>query len=153
MINVMTVTLTLFHPETTMKTINNQKSSIDTILFIGLGAAFWFIFLLLIRSWGAYLFINGNPWLPCLFGLSFPLAWVLVKISAAIGQVQGENLLTAIVIMSITAMSLDSIGLTWFQNWYDLEPTQLLLVAAWLLWGLGASLAIGYWESRRYVTS
>jgi Family of unknown function (DUF5367) len=65
--------------------------------------------------------------------------------------VDGEDILTATVLMAITAVLLDGIALTWFQNWYGLAPTQLLLAAAWLLWGVGVSLAIGYWESQRYV--
>jgi hypothetical protein len=96
------------------------------------------------------LFIDGNPWLLFLFVSSIPLAWVLIKVSAMIGKVKGENLLTATALMSITAMLLDGIGLTWFQDWYALESTQLLLAAAWLLWGVGVSLAVGYLESRRY---
>lgn len=129
--------------------IGKEQQSIDIIVFATLGAAFWLIFLLLIRFWGEYLFIDSNPWLLCLFLVSIPVAWVLVKIGTTIGKVQGESVLTATVLMSVTAMLLDGVGLTWFQNWYGLEPTQLLLAAAWLLWGVGISLAIGYWESRR----
>jgi hypothetical protein len=46
------------------------------------------------------------------------------------------------------AMLLDGIALTWFQGWYGLAPAGLLLAAAWLLWGVGVSLGIGYWASR-----
>jgi hypothetical protein len=136
-----------------MNTINSEKPLTSMILFVSLGATFWFIFLLLIRFLGGYLFIDGNPWLLFLFVSSIPLAWVLVKGSAMIGKVKGEKLLMATALMSITAMLLDGIGLTWFQAWYALEATQLLLAAAWLLWGVGVSLAVGYWESRRYSAS
>lgn len=135
--------------------ISKQPQSINIILFASIGAGFWLIFLLLIRFWGEYLFIvgldaqneNHNPWLLGLFIVSIPLAWVLLKIGTTIGKVEGERVLTATVVMSLTAMLLDGIALTWFQPWYGLESAQLLLVAAWLLWGVGICLAIGYWES------
>jgi Family of unknown function (DUF5367) len=137
--------------------IRTQPQLLDLIRFASIGAGFWLIFLLLIRFWGEYLFIvgvaaqneNRNPWLLGLFIISIPLAWVLIKIGTTIGKVKGEGILTATVTMSITAMLLDGVALTWFQPWYGLESTQLVLVAAWLLWGAGISLAIGYWESQR----
>ena len=131
---------------------NNEKSSTNPILFISLGSIFWAEGVLLIRFWGEQLFFNSNPWLLLWFGLSIPISWVLVKTGATIGKVKGSDILTATVIMSITALLLDGIGLTWFQNWYGTKPTQLLLAAAWLLWGVGVSLAIGYWESRHDVS-
>jgi Family of unknown function (DUF5367) len=127
--------------------VNTEPQSIDIILFASIGAGFWLVFLLLIRFWGEYLFINRNPWLLGLFIISIPLAWVLIKIVTTITKVKGNQVLTATVIMSITAMLLDGIALTWFQNWYGLEPTRLVLVGAWLLWGAGMVLAMGYWES------
>jgi Family of unknown function (DUF5367) len=130
--------------------ISKKSQSIDIILFASLGAGFWLTFLLLIRFWGEYLFIDRNPWLLCLFILSIPLAWVLIKVSMTICKVEGEQVLTATVLMSLTAMLLDGIALTWFQNWYGLEPTKLLLVAAWLLWGVGICLAMGYWKSVKH---
>ncbi len=128
---------------------NNQKPLTNLLLFVSLGTAFWVEGLLFIRFLGDRLFINGNPWLLFWFISSIPIAWVLVKIGATIGKVEGEDILTATVLMALTAVLLDGIALTWLQNWYGLEPTRLLLAAAWLLWGVGVSLAIGYWESRR----
>lgn len=118
-----------------MNTMNNEKP-INLTLFVGLGAAFWFEGVLFIRFLGEHLFVSGNPWLLGWFIASIPLSWVLVKIGATIGQVEGENLLTATALMTLAAVLLDGVGLTWFQDWYGLgEPEQLLLAAAWLLWG------------------
>lgn len=135
--------------------VSKEAQSLDIILFASIGAGFWLVFVLLIRFWGEYLFIvggasqneNHNPWLLGLFVVSIPLAWVLVKIVTTICNVKGNRVLTATVMMSITAMLLDGIALTWFQNWYGLEPTRLVLAAAWLLWGAAMVLAMGYWES------
>jgi hypothetical protein len=127
--------------------VTKEPQPINIVLFTSIGAGFWLVFVLLIRVGGEYLFIDRNPWLLGLFIISIPLAWVLIKIVTTITKVKGNQVLTATVIMSITAMLLDGIALTWFQNWYGLEPTRLVLVGAWLLWGAGMVLAMGYWES------
>jgi hypothetical protein len=130
---------------------HKDRSGINPILFVSLGIIFWFEAVLFIRFWGDRLFFNGNPWLLLWFGASIPIAWVLVKTGATIGKVEGTEVLTATVLMSITALLLDGIGLTWFPNWYGIAPTQLLVAAAWLLWGVGVCLAIAYSESCRYL--
>ncbi len=93
--------------------------------------------------------MKGNPLLLLLFIASIPIAWILVKTSAIVSKIDGDNMLNAVAIMVLTAASLDGIALTWFPGWYGLAPAGLLLAAAWLLWGVGLSLAIGYWTSRQ----
>jgi hypothetical protein len=129
--------------------MTQETKPFNPILFVILGAVFWFEALLFIRLGGASLFVNGNPWLLLLFVACIPIAWVLVKISAVVGKVGGDDLLSAVAIMALTALLLDGIALTWFQGWYGLGQSGLLLAAAWLLWGVGVSLAIGYWASHQ----
>jgi hypothetical protein len=131
-----------------MTQIIQVKKYFDAILFVIIGAVFWFEALLCIRFGGESLFVNGNPWLLLLFVISIPIAGILVKIGAVVGKVAGQELLNAVAIMALTATLLDGVALTWFQDWYGLTPAGLLLAAAWLLWGVGVSLAIGYWASR-----
>jgi Family of unknown function (DUF5367) len=132
-----------------MTQITQQKTAFNPILFVVLGITFWFEALLFIRLGGESLFVNGNPLLVLWFVASIPIAWILVKIGAIVGKIDGEDLLSAVAIMALTAMLLDGIALTWFQGWYGLAQAGLLLAAAWLLWGVGISLAIGYWASRQ----
>jgi Family of unknown function (DUF5367) len=130
-----------------MTQIAQEKTAFNPILFVVLGIIFWFEALLFIRLAGESLFVNGNPLLLLWFVASIPIAWVLVKISAVVGKVDGEDLLSAVAIMALTALLLDGIALTWFQGWYGLAQSGLVLAAAWLLWGVGVSLAIGCWAS------
>jgi hypothetical protein len=124
------------------------KNTFNPILLVILGVVYWLEALLFIRFGGEGLFVNCNPWLLLLFVASLPIAWVLVKVSAVVGKIDREDLLSAVAIMALTAMLLDGVALTWFQGWYGLAPAGLLLAAAWLLWGVGVSLGIGYWVSR-----
>ena len=126
------------------------EKTFNPIAFVILGIIFWFEALLFIRFGGESLFVNGNPWLLLLYVASIPIAWISIEISAIIGKIDREDLLNAVVIMALTALLLDSVALTWFQSWYGLAPTGLLLAAAWLLWGVGISLGIGYWASHSH---
>jgi hypothetical protein len=131
-----------------MMQMTQAKKTFNPSLFIILGAVFWLEALLFIRFGGESLFVKGNPLLLLLFVACVPIAWILVKIGAVVGKAEGEDLLSAVTIMSLTALLLDGIALTWCQDWYGLAQSGLLLAAAWLLWGVGVSLAIGYWTSR-----
>jgi Family of unknown function (DUF5367) len=127
-----------------MTQMTQQKTAFNPILFVLLGVVFWFEALLFIRFGGESLFVNGNPLLVLWFVASIPIAWILVKISAIVGKIDGEDLLSAVAIMALTALLLDGIALTWFQDWYGLAQAGLLLAAAWLLWGVGISLAFAF---------
>jgi Family of unknown function (DUF5367) len=133
-----------------MAQMTQVRKPFNPILFVILGIGFWFEALLFIRFEGESLFVNSNPLLLLLFGSSIPIAWVLIKISAIIGKIDGKDLLNAVAIMALTALLLDGVALTWFQSWYGLAQTGLLLAAAWLLWGVGISLGIGYWTSHSH---
>ncbi|MBD1855978.1 MULTISPECIES: DUF5367 family protein [Leptolyngbya] len=120
---------------------------LKTALFVVLGAVFWLEGFLAIRFEGSLLLVKSNFRLLFLFTSALPISWIFVKIGAVVSNTKGQDLLGGVVLMSITALLLDGIGLTWFQSWYGLELTQLILAAAWLLWGVGVGLAIGYWQS------
>ncbi|NJN88279.1 MAG: DUF5367 family protein [Leptolyngbyaceae cyanobacterium SL_7_1] len=134
-----------------MAQILEEKQPVNLGLFVLLGIAFWFTGVLFIRLGGEALFVNGSPWLLFLFALAIPISWVFVKLSAVVGNVSGAELLSALVIETITATLIDGTVLTWFQSVYSHEQTTLLLIAAWLLWAGGMGLAIGYLESLRSV--
>jgi hypothetical protein len=131
-----------------MSQTTQAQKTLNPILFVILGTIFWFEALLSIRFGGETLFVNGNPWLLLMFVASIPVAGFLVKVSAVVGRVEGEKLLSAVAIIVLTATLLDGVALTWFQSWYGLTQAGLLLAAAWLLWGVGVSLSVGYWASR-----
>jgi hypothetical protein len=131
-----------------MTQATSEDKPFNTALFIVLGIVFWFSGVLFIRFAGEALFVSRNPWLFLLFIAAIPAAWGFVKITAVVGQISGDALLGAVSLASVSAAVLDGIALTWFPSWYGLEPSGLLLAAAWLIFGFGAGLGIGYWESR-----
>lgn len=133
------------------KNMNTATKIIKPGLFIITGMVLWLEALLFIRWEGATLFVQDNPWLLGLLVACIPIAWLLVQLTTIVAKVDGEDLFRAISLMALTALLLDGVGLIWFQDWYGLEPSGLVLAAASLLWGVGVSLSVGYWLSYRHV--
>jgi hypothetical protein len=131
-----------------MTQMTSEEKPLNMALFIVLGSVFWLSGVLFIHVAGEALFIRNSPWLFLLYVVAIPASWCFVKITAAVGQVSGAALLEGASLATISAAVLDGIALTWLPGWYGLEPSGLLLAAAWLLFGLGAGLGIGYWASR-----
>jgi len=128
--------------------MTSGQKPFNTGLFVILGVVFWLVGVLFIRFLGEALFINGSPWLLVLFIGYIAVAWFFVKIIAVAGNVSSADLLSAVSLSALTAALLDGIALTWFPSWYGLGQAELLVPAAWLLWGTGVSLGVGYWASR-----
>ncbi|HIK42300.1 DUF5367 family protein [Thermoleptolyngbya sp. M55_K2018_002] len=129
-----------------------EKKSLNISFFVLLGIIFWFTGVLFVRLGGEALFVSDRPWLLFLFALAIPISWVFVKVSAILGKVSGTELLSALMIEAATATLIDGTVLAWFQNIYSYDQTKLRLIAAWLLWGIGIGLSIGYLESLRGVS-
>lgn len=129
-----------------------EKEPLKVSFFVLLGIIFWFTGVLFVRLGGEALFVNDSLWLLFLFALAIPISWAFVKISAILGKVSGSALLRALMIEAATATLVDGTILAWFQNIYSYDQTKLLLIAAWLLWGIGIGLTIGYLESLRDVS-
>lgn len=93
-----------------------SKKTFNPILLVILGVVYWLEALLFIRFGGEELFVNGNPWMLLLFVAALLIAWVLVKVSAIVGKIDRQDLLSAVAIVALTAMLLDGVALTWFQG-------------------------------------
>jgi len=108
---------------------------------IAAGVAFWFSGVLLIR-FCAPIFVPGGPFLLPLFVATLLIAFVSVRIALMLVPVQGDAALRAITIMTVAAVCLDGIALTWMPSLYGLPTDRLYLGTAWLLWGAGLIFAV-----------
>lgn len=126
----------------------DREGSIELIPFVALGVLAWFVGVLFIRTAGKVLFAESSLWLAGLYLLTIPGVWLAVKGVALAGKLSGVNILIAIAIMNFTATLLDGVAIAWLPSLYNL-PFSTQLVAAWVLWFVGLSLACGYWESQR----
>ena len=111
-------------------------------LYVGLGAIFWLAAALFIRFAGDRLFHLGNPWLSVLFAASVPVGWLFIVVCLRVGGLGQREALAPVAIMCATGLLLDGVAISSFPSLYGASSEQVMLGAAWLLWGVGALLAL-----------
>ena len=101
-----------------------------------LGVFFWFLAAMAIRFFGPSLLVRGSLAPMFVFLATVPLAWGLLRLAMAMGRVRGAVVLPALAVMSLVAMMLDGVAITWVPELYGVAPDAMGMAAAWLLWGV-----------------
>lgn len=115
------------------------------LLFVALGAAFWFQAAMIVRYFGDSVFTEGNPKLILFFALAVPLTMASMYITALITQLKAHELLKPVVIMTLTATFLDALALAWFRRLYSDSFEVAMYGAAMILWGVGIGLFLSFY--------
>ena len=101
-----------------------------------LGVFFWFLAAMAIRFFGPSLLVRGSLAPVFVFLATVPLTWGLLRLAMAMGRVRGAAVLPALAVMSLVAMMLDGVAITWVPELYGVAPDAVGMAAAWLLWGV-----------------
>jgi hypothetical protein len=109
-----------------------------------LGMVFWFAAAMVVRFSNENVFSENNPLLFFYFFMAFPSSYCLILISKKTAKLQSSEILNAVVIMTFIATFLDGIALSWFGQLYGETYEIRLFGSAWILWGVGAGLLLGY---------
>lgn len=128
---------------------SSSRSTIRVPVFVALGAFFWFLAAMAFRFLGPAVLAPGTAVVPLIFALGVPIAWAFVWAGTTAIGVRGAAVMSAVVIMSATALILDGLALTFFPSLYGLPTASLLLVGAFLMWGVGLILVIAFVQTRR----
>ena len=130
-------------------TIHGQLRRGQVASLATLGVALWLLFALLIRySIPAGLF-GSTAASALLFAAAIPGAWLLVQLCRRTAPLTPEQSGPGVAGAASAALPCDGVALTWAQSLYGDDPTSVLLAAAWLLWGVGACLAVALLVARR----
>ena len=103
---------------------------------IMLGVFFWFLAAMAIRFFGPSLLVRGSLAPVFVFLATVPLTWGLLRLAMAMGRVRGAAVLPALAVMSLVAMMLDGVAITWVPELYGVALDKMGMAAAWLLWGV-----------------
>ncbi len=79
---------------------------------------------------------------------SLPLVWLSVRLTGRVGGT-GCSLIEAVGLASAPALLLDGVVLTWVPDLYCAGEAGHRAAGAWLLWFVGASLALAFWCASR----
>lgn len=126
----------------TASTANPPHNRASLPLLVVMGAIYWFIAALIVR-WIAPDWVGSTAAALVVFGLILfvtPAALLLGMRVAGAARAQAGYAAT---VMTMTALLLDGIALTWLPSLYGTDPAVLLGGAAAIMFGAGAALVIG----------
>lgn len=117
------------------------------VLSVTLGAIFWFVAALIVRFSGDSVFAENNLYIIPMFVMLFPLSYFFILISLKVAHLQKSELIKSVSIITLTAMLLDGIALTWFRGLYSDKYEVSHHGAAFILFGVGVGLSLAYFLS------
>lgn len=113
-----------------------------------LGAAFWFAAANAVRI-GSSLGIFGQITSIVSFVVAIPISWLAVRLIIKVVDLKIEQIVPGISLGLAVATFCDGIAITWMSGLYGTEPAQIMLGAAWILWGIFTFTLGGYIEVYR----
>jgi hypothetical protein len=119
------------------------------ILFIVLGAIFWFAAAMFVRILGPDVLRADNPLLIAIYIVSIPILAGSVVLSAIISRTPLGEMLLPVVVMTTTALLLDGLAISWGTGLYGEDPRHVMHGAALILWGAGVGQVAAWVLARR----
>ncbi len=119
-----------------------------SVRLMALSATLWAVGVATIRL-AAPFGLFAPAFAPVLFAVTVPLAWLAVDLAV---RVAGPHtpLPAAATLVSMPALLLDGLAITWAPGLYGPAALPLRAEAAWLLWFVGVSLAVALWRQMRH---
>lgn len=126
-----------------------QMKNSKQLLFVVLGAAFWFVAAMIVRLLGQTVFSENNPYLILMFVLAIPITFGFIFITQKVAKLEPSEILRPVVIITYTATFLDAIAMTWFRNLYSSSFEVSFFGSAFILWGAGLGLFLAHFLTNR----
>jgi hypothetical protein len=73
---------------------------------------------------------------------TIPMAWLTVRLAVRTSGLTPARIMETAALVSMPALLLDGLALTWVPAFYSIDPGEQRAAAAWLLWFVGVSLAV-----------
>lgn len=112
-------------------------------ILIVLGVVFWFVFAMAVRFTSG-LGIFGGVVGVATFLLSIAIGWLIVLLLRRLAGLSVGQLVPGVALSTAAAALCDGIALTWMPSLYGTEPAEVLLGAAYILWGVGVLIILAY---------
>jgi hypothetical protein len=121
----------------------------NVYIFTILGIVFWFSAAMVVHFMGESIFIKSNQYLPLIFLMAIPITFGFIFIAQSVSSLPLHQLLKPIALMTGVAATLDGIALAWTTSLYSQSFEVALIGAAWILWGAGLGLLIGFYFDQK----
>jgi hypothetical protein len=116
-------------------------------VLLGLGVAFWVSGVVGVHFL-APLGVFSGRWSWALLVGTGPAAWGTVRLIKRVSGVAGGALPGAVAMVSMPALLLDGVAMTWAPFVYVGDAAAQRAVGAWLLWFVGVSLVVAFLRAR-----
>ncbi len=123
-------------------------SAKQVFLLILLGLAFWLTGALTVQFGSPHHIFGGIPG-AILFVLTLPIAWISVILMIKITNLKSFQFVPGISIGLAAATFFDGVFLTWIPSLYGSNTDEMVLGAAWILWGAFAFIGAAFFEAYR----
>ncbi len=112
------------------------------------GLVLWFIAALMIQFGRPLGFFEGIKGVAA-YLVAIPISIWFVPVAVRVAGLEPNQVLPGITVSVVAAVLADGVGLNWGSALYGGPGASLASGAGWLLWGVGISLAYGFWQSQR----
>lgn len=111
-------------------------------ILVMLGAALWFIGLILLRWAGSVGALSGG-WQLVFYAIIIPITIPLIPLGPALARLPRHQTLRSTAILCMTALIIDGVVIGYFPELYSSDPATARAAAGCLLWGVGIALVLG----------
>jgi hypothetical protein len=118
-----------------------QLAPTQIVILAIYGAVLWFLAAMLVRNLGPMGALDG-VWRVISYALVIPGTVPAILIARPLAKLRRDQRVTAISIVTATALLLDGIAHAWFPAIYGTDPALIVKGAAAILWGAGVGLVL-----------
>lgn len=112
-------------------------------LYVIIGAALWAAFVFITRDYSAMIFDQGMMHNAAFAATPFAAGAVL-WLAALISRVPMRLMLPPAAVMTLTALLLNALALTWVPQIYAVDSEMLRYASGWFMWILGSMQMMGF---------
>lgn len=120
----------------------SPPSTAQTMTLAAIGAFYWLMAALVVR-WTAADWVGDTGMTILVFALIVVVTGPALFLGMRVARVTRSGAAFAATVMTMTALLLDGVALTWFRSLYGTEPAIILGGAASIMFGAGVALVLG----------
>ena len=129
-----------------------QKLTPVQILILGAyGTILWLAAAMLVRTLGPMGALQGG-WGALTYALVIPGTVPVIILARLLAHLRSDQTVTAIAVVTATALLLDGIAHSWFSSIYGTDPALIVKGAAAIFWGAGVGLVLALFLDKESMT-
>jgi hypothetical protein len=122
---------------------SKSTSGMQFAILAVMGAVYWFVAAMIVR-WSAAAWVGNTGMTLLVFALIIAATAPALLVGMRVANVGRDRASLAATVMTMAALLLDGVALTWAPSLYGSDPVVVLGGAASIMWGAGVALLLGF---------